>query len=53
MVLETAVEARADHLVTWNLEHYEEIGRGASGQLRYRGVEVVTPAEFLRALRER
>lgn len=53
MVLETAVEARADYLVTWNTEDYEDIGRDAEGRLRFRGVEVITPADLLRALRYR
>lgn len=53
MVLETAVEARADYLVTWNIDDYEEIGRAATGRLLYRGVEVVTPADHLRTLRYR
>lgn len=51
MVLETAVEARADYLVTWNIGDYEDAGRSAEGRLRFRGVEVIKPAGLLRAIR--
>ncbi len=52
MILETAIAARADFLVTWNLVHYEELGRNEAGRLVYRGVEVLPPGEFLRVLRD-
>lgn len=51
MILETAVEARADFLATWNLDHFEEVGRDTRGRLRYHGVEIVRPPGLLSALR--
>lgn len=52
-VLGCAVAARVPYLVTGNLRHFEEL-RGAPGApLVHRGVEVVTPRDFLGALRER
>lgn len=53
IVLKTAMESRADFLVTWNLDHFEEVGRDAQGRLRYRGVEIVRPPDLLRTLRHR
>jgi putative PIN family toxin of toxin-antitoxin system len=53
MVLGTAVEARADYLVTWNLADYDDLGRDAKGRLRYRGVEVVTPRYLSRPFASR
>lgn len=51
MVLETAIEGRADILVTWNLAHFEEVGRDTQGHLQYRGIEIVRPPDLLRTLR--
>lgn len=43
MVLETAINGRADCIVTFNLKHFEPAWRF--------GIEVVTPAEMVRRIR--
>lgn len=54
-VLDCALEARADYLVTYNLKDYAELipeGRArAATEFRYRGLIVLTPGRFLRRLR--
>ncbi len=51
VVLETAVVARADYLVTRNVRDFAELVRAGSEQIRYRGVTVLPPGDFLRAVR--
>jgi putative PIN family toxin of toxin-antitoxin system len=51
VILETALAARADYLVTWNLDDFAELNGGEREGLRYRGVRIVAPGELLRALR--
>ena len=43
MVLETAINGRADHIVTFNGRHFRAAERF--------GIEIVTPAEMIRAIR--
>lgn len=50
-ILETAVVARADYLVTWNRDHFRELGAADRDEIHYRGVTVVSPGVLLRALR--
>lgn len=52
-VLACAVAARVPHLVTGNLRHFEQLRRAPEAPLVHRGVEVVTPRDFLGVLRER
>lgn len=52
-VLACAVAAGVPHLVTGNLRHLEELRKAPEEPLVHRGVEIVTPRDFLGVLRER
>lgn len=49
-LLELVAASRAEHLVTGNIRHFEELTRDDSGALSYVGARIVLPTDFVRLL---